>query len=106
MAQIAACNRLHTVEQRTARWLLMTRDRVASTEFRVTQEYIATMIGASRTAVTLVAGRFASEGVSHFRHGTVRIDDLARLGRAACECYGIVRREFERLVEWPTEAQP
>jgi CRP-like cAMP-binding protein len=106
MAQIAACNRLHTVEQRTARWLLMTRDRVASTDFRVTQEYIATMIGASRTAVTLVAGRFASDGISHFRHGTVRIDDLERLGRAACECYGIVRREFERLVEWPTEAQP
>jgi CRP-like cAMP-binding protein len=101
MAQIAACNRLHTVEQRMARWLLMTHDRVGGPEIRVTQESIAAMIGASRTAVALVAGRFASDGVASSRHGTVRIADVARLGLAACECYGIVRREFERLVEWP-----
>jgi CRP-like cAMP-binding protein len=101
MAQIAACNRLHSVEQRVARWLLMTHDRVASPEFRVTQEYIAAMIGASRTAVSLVAGRFAADGVASSRHGTVRLADLGRLRQAACECYGIVRREFERLVEWP-----
>jgi hypothetical protein len=64
------------------------------------------MIGASRTAVALVAGRFAAQSVARFLHGTVRITETAALGRAACECYGIVRREFERLVEWPTEVQP
>jgi CRP-like cAMP-binding protein len=100
MAQVAACNRLHGVEQRTARWLLLTRDRVGENEFRVTQEYVAAMVGASRTSVSIAAGGFADRGIATFRHGTVRITDVNQLQSVACECYVIVRREFARLLDW------
>ena len=104
LAQVAACNRLHDVEQRTARWLLFTQDRVGRDQFQITQEYLAAMIGASRTAVAVVAGRFASDDIAYFRHGTFRVEDRAKLERAACECYAIVRGEFARLVSWEPSA--
>ena len=100
MAQFAACNRLHNVEQRTARWLLFTHDRVGDDEFRVTQEYVAAMIGASRATVSMTAGRFARAGIAQFRHGRIRVTDRLRLEQASCECYELVRAEFARLLSW------
>lgn len=99
IAQLAACNRLHAVEQRVARWLLFAHDRVG-TEFQMTQEYLAGMVGASRTAVALAAGRLASAGIARFRHGCVRILDRDELEARSCECYDVIRGEFARLLGW------
>lgn len=90
--QLAACNRLHEVEERLARWLLMVRDRVGSSDFYLTQEFLAEMIGARRTTVTLAAGSLQRSGLIEYSRGNIRILDSERLEAAACECYPIVRK--------------
>ena len=89
--QIAACNRLHDIEERLAHWLLMVADRVGSLSFRLTQEFLAEMIGSQRTTVTLSAGMLKRSGLIDYRRGEVRILDRASLEGAACECYNITR---------------
>lgn len=89
--QIAACNRLHEVEERLARWLLMVQDRVGRPDFYLTQEFMAEMIGARRTTVTLAAGSLHRSGLIEYRRGNVHIVDREHLEAAACECYPIVR---------------
>lgn len=91
LTQLAACNGLHEIEERLARWLLMARDRVESAGFDLTQEFIAMMLGARRTTVTLAAGRLQERGLIEYRRGHVRIVDEAGLQGAACECYPVVR---------------
>src|SRR5215212_10797969 len=86
LAQTVACNRLHSLDQRAARWLILARDRMNSTSFPLTQESFADLLGVSRPAVSTVGARFAREGAAEFRRGTVHILDPIRLEKSSCEC--------------------
>ena len=96
-SQSSACNALHRVEARTCRWLLMSSDGVASDEVNLTQEYLAAMLGVRRPGVTEVAGKLRSEGLIDYSRGSIRILDRAGMEKLACECYGRVKGEYERL---------
>ena len=85
--QSTACNAVHSVEQRLARWLLMARDRMGSDEFPLTQEFVAMMLGASRPTVTIVASTLQKAGLITYRRGNIKILDGERLEAASCECY-------------------
>ena len=98
MTQSVACNALHEVDQRCARWLLMTHDRVEGDTLLLTQEYLATMLGVRRSTVTLVAKRLQEERLIDYRRGRIVIRDRAGLARLSCECYGVVRSHFTRLL--------
>jgi CRP-like cAMP-binding protein len=98
VAQSAACNHFHAIEQRCARWLLMTHDRMDSDQFLLTQEFLAMMLGVQRTGVSVAAGGLQRAGLIRYRHGVVTILDRSGLKRRACECYDISRREFDRLL--------
>ena len=91
IAQTAACNRYHVVTQRMARWLLMTRDRVNSNEFRITQEFLALMLGVRRSRVSVAAGKLQERKLIGYRRGTVTILDQIGLEAAACVCYKTVK---------------
>jgi len=88
-AQTAACNRLHSVEQRCSRWLLMCADRTQSETMPVTHEFLASMLGARRTGVTAIARKFRRAGLIDYRHGRITIIDHHGLAALACECYAI-----------------
>lgn len=99
VAQGAACNRLHGIEARCARWLLMTHDRVGGADsFPLKQEFLAMMLGVRRAGVTVAAGALQDAGLIRYRRGGIRVLDRAGLELAGCECYGIVRRHFDRLL--------
>ena len=89
--QLAACNRLHEVEERLSRWLLMLADRVESSRFAITQEFLAEMIGTGRTTVTTVAGNLQRGGLIEYHRGVIHILDRHKLEQTACECYPIVQ---------------
>ncbi len=91
LAQLSACNRLHEVEERLARWLLMVQDRIQSDRFYLTQEFLAEMIGARRTTVTFAASNLQSRGLIEYSRGHIHIIDQDGMKRAACECYVVVR---------------
>jgi CRP-like cAMP-binding protein len=97
LAQTVACNRLHTLDQRAARWLVLTGDRIGRDTFPLTQEAFADLLGVSRPAVSTVGARFAREGAAEFRRGTVHILDAARLEKASCECLMADREALEPL---------
>ncbi len=92
VAQLAACNRLHEVEQRLARWLLMCQDRFDSQLLPLTHEFLAQMLGTGRPSVTLAAGALESAGLIQNLRGTVKILNRKSLEGAACECYGVIQR--------------
>jgi CRP-like cAMP-binding protein len=94
MAQTAACNASHTVEERLSRWLLMCQDRVKSAELNLTQEFIAEMLGTRRATVNVAAVNLQSAGLIKYNRGRIRILDLAGLSGFACECYAAVKKEF------------
>jgi CRP-like cAMP-binding protein len=98
VAQSAACNQFHSLEQRCCRWLLMTHDRMGSDEFLLTQEFLAMMLGVQRTGVTAAAGSLQRAGLINYVRGIVTIRDRRGLQRRACECYRIAKREFDRLL--------
>ena len=98
VAQSAACNRLHTLEERCARWLLMTQDRIVSDVLPLTQQFLSYMLGVHRPAVTLAAGALQKAGLIRYTRGKVTVADRAGLEAAACACYAITRRSVERLV--------
>jgi CRP-like cAMP-binding protein len=98
IAQNSACNRTHSVEERCARWLLMTRDRVQDDSFLLTQEFIAQMLGVRRPTVSIAAGMLSRAGFITYVRGRIRILDPEGLERAACECYRIITAEFARLL--------
>ncbi len=96
-AQIVLCNRLHTVEERLSRWLLMTRDRVDSDDLPLTQEFISNMLGTRRSGVTVAAGILRQAGLIDYRRGSITILDREGLEHTACECYATIRSRFNRL---------
>jgi CRP-like cAMP-binding protein len=95
--QSAACNALHDVKQRCARWLLQTQDRVGSREFLLKQEFLAIMLGVQRPTVTHVMGALQDDGIITTRYGRIRVVKRKKLEKASCECYEIVRAHFQRL---------
>jgi CRP-like cAMP-binding protein len=98
VAQSAACNQFHSIEQRCARWLLMTHDRMHSDEFLLTQEFLAMMLGVQRTGVSVAASALQRAGLISYSRGIVTMLDRRGLQRRACECYGVSKREFDRLL--------
>jgi CRP-like cAMP-binding protein len=92
VAQTAACNRLHDIEQRLARWLLMTQDRVDSGSLPITHDFLATMLGTDRPSVSLTAGVLQKEGLIEYTRGAVKIVNRKKLEDSACECYGVIRQ--------------
>jgi CRP-like cAMP-binding protein len=96
-AQNAACNRLHTIGERLAKWLLTCHDRIRSDRMPLTHEFLAQMLGAPRTTVTLAAGQLHEAGLIDYSRGHITIKDRSGLEKAACECYRVVRNEFDRL---------
>jgi CRP-like cAMP-binding protein len=96
ISQSVACNSLHGLEQRFARWILMSHDRVHQNEFELTQEYIASMLGVARPSVSLAARTFQQAGLIKYNRGVISVLDRRGLEEAACECYGVIRRNFER----------
>jgi CRP-like cAMP-binding protein len=99
-SQVAACNRLHEVDERLARWLLMSQDRLGGDLVPLTQEFLAHMLGTRRASVTVAAGILQTAGLIKYTRGSVRVENRAQLEQAACECYGIMS---EQLNKWHTE---
>lgn len=97
-AQTAACNRLHPMEGRLAKWLLTTRDLADSDELDLTHEFVAVMLGVRRAGVTEALGMLRSAGLIDHSRGRIHILDAEGLRRESCECYGVIRDEYERLV--------
>ena len=95
-AQTAACNRMHSVDARMSRWLLMTHDRVDGDEFPLTQEFLAIMLGVARPTVNIAGSMLQSAGFITYRRGRITVRDRTGLESASCECYGRIREELER----------
>jgi CRP-like cAMP-binding protein len=98
MAQTAVCNGHHSVDQQLCRWLLLSLDRLPSNELTMTQELIGNMLGVRREGVTEAAGKLQSAGLIHYSRGRITVVDRPRLEAQACECYGVVERELDRLL--------
>lgn len=98
VAQTAACNRMHPIEERCARWLLMSHDSVGANHFRLTQDFLAQMLGVRRPSVSVAAGILQKAGLITYSRGLVVITDRQGLEAASCQCYAVVRREFDRLL--------
>lgn len=98
ISQTAVCNRLHSVEQQLCRWLLLSHDRVQTDELIMTQTLIANMLGVSREGVTLAAGRLQDLDAISYARGRIKILDRGKLEATVCECYGVVKDEFDRLL--------
>lgn len=97
LSQSVACNRLHSIQQRCARWLLATADRVEQNHFKLTQEFLAQMLGVRRASVNAVFQDFQKQGIIKYKLGQMDIKDRRKLERASSECYAIVRQEYEKL---------
>jgi CRP-like cAMP-binding protein len=101
MAQTAVCNRHHSVDQQLCRWLLLSLDRLSTNELSMTQELIANMLGVRREGVTEAAGNLQDAGLIRYRRGKITVLDRAGLEARACECYQVVKTEFDRLLPYP-----
>jgi CRP-like cAMP-binding protein len=104
MAQTAVCNRHHAVEQQLCRWLLLSLDRLPSNELTMTQELIANMLGVRREGVTEAAGHLQAAGLIHYSRGKISVLDRPKLEIRVCECYAVVKREYNRLLPHITAA--
>jgi CRP-like cAMP-binding protein len=98
IAQASACNRLHRMDERAARWLLLTHDRVRKDRFPLTQDFLAQMLGVPRARVNEAAQQLQGAGAITYRRGVVTVTDRPGLEAISCECYDIIRREHERLL--------
>ena len=99
--QLAACNRLHDVVERLARWLLMSQDRLGSTAMPLTQEFLSQMLGTRRASVTVAAGVLQKAGMIEYSRGSVRILSRQKLEESSCDCYGVIERQKQK---WQSEA--
>jgi CRP-like cAMP-binding protein len=100
MAQTAACNRHHTVDQQLCRWLLLSLDRLPGNEVLMTQELIANMLGVRREGVTEAAGKLQKDGLIQYTRGRIKVMDRKKLEARVCECYAVVKAEFDRLLSY------
>jgi CRP-like cAMP-binding protein len=98
MAQTAVCNRHHSIEQQLCRWLLLSADRLPTNELTMTQELIANMLGVRREGVTEAAGNLQDAGLIHYSRGRITIINRPKLEKRVCECYAVVKKEFDRLL--------
>ena len=98
MAQTAVCNRHHSVEKQLCRWLLLSLDRLPSSELTMTQELISNMLGVRREGVTEAAGKLQAAGLIHYSRGKISVLDRPKLEAQVCECYAVVKREYGRLL--------
>jgi CRP-like cAMP-binding protein len=98
MTQTAVCNRHHAVDQQLCRWLLLSLDRLPGTELAMTQELIANMLGVRREGVTEAAGKLQAEGLIHYSRGHITVLDRPQLEARVCECYAVVKKEYDRLL--------
>src|SRR3954451_735981 len=105
ISHTAACNAHHNLQERLARWLLMAHDRAESDALPLTQEFLSMMLAVRRPGVTVAARSLQATGAINYERGRVVVLDRARLEEAACECYGIVREYYRRMLGWPPAAQ-
>jgi CRP-like cAMP-binding protein len=98
VTRTGACNGRHNIEQRLARWMLMAHDRVEGDEFPMTHEFMAMMLGVRRAGVTVTAGGLQKAGLIHYERGRMTVMDRPGLEAVSCECYGIARRAYDRLL--------
>ena len=98
MAQTAVCNRHHSVDQQLCRWLLLSLDRLRSNQLEMTQELIANMLGVRRVGVTEAAGKLHAAGLINYHRGHIVVLDRGKLEKRVCECYAVVRKEYDRLL--------
>jgi len=106
MAQTAVCNRLHTVDQQLCRWLLLSLDRLSGNELKMTQESIANLLGVRREGVTAVALKLQKAGLIRYSRGHIVVADRAGLEARSCECYAVVKKEYDRLLPRTPAAKP
>jgi hypothetical protein len=106
MAQTAVCNRHHALDQQLCRWLLLSPDRLETNELAMTQELIANMLGVRREGVTGAAGRLQEAGLMQYRRGHIKGLDRLRLEKRVCECYAVVKKEFDRLLPYKVSGVP
>jgi hypothetical protein len=99
-AQVAVCNRYHTVDRQLCRWLLMSLDRLPSNEVLVTQETVSHLLGVRRESVAVAAVALQRAGAIEYKHGHLEVIDRARIESMACECYKVARAERARLLPW------
>jgi CRP-like cAMP-binding protein len=98
-SQTIACNLLHSAEQRMCRWLLMCRDRVEKEEFKLTHEFLAEMLGVRRQTVTVIAGTLQTANLITYHRGVIRILDPKKLEAGSCECYGVTKAFYDRIMK-------
>jgi CRP-like cAMP-binding protein len=98
MAQTAVCNRHHSIDEQLCRWLLLSLDRLPSNELAMTQELIANMLGVRREGVTEAAGKLQAAGLIHYSRGKITVTNRPGVEAKVCECYAVVKREYERLL--------
>jgi CRP-like cAMP-binding protein len=106
VSQSVLCNRMHTVDARLARWLLTSADRMESETLNLTQEFLAQMLGTQRSTVTVAAGEMQRDGLIGYSRGKIQILDRAKLEAKACECYGIVRSSYDRILGVNSASKP
>ncbi|MBI3544995.1 MAG: Crp/Fnr family transcriptional regulator, partial [Gammaproteobacteria bacterium] len=104
MSQTAVCNRHHSVDQQLCRWLLLSLDRLATNELTMTQELIANMLGVRREGVTEAAGKLQAQGLIRYSRGRITVIDRPGLEAQVCECYAVVKKEYDRLLPAKTLA--
>jgi CRP-like cAMP-binding protein len=98
MAQTAACNRHHALDQQMCRWLLLTLDRLHSSELVMTQELLANILGVRRASISDVAGQLQKDGLIRYERGHIKVLDRPGIERRSCECYAVVKKEYDRLL--------
>lgn len=106
MAQTAVCNRHHSIDQQLCRWLLLSLDRLSSNQLVMTQELIANMLGVRREGVTEAAGKLDKLGVIRYARGRITVLDRSKLEELCCECYAVVKKESDRLLQRPGPPEP
>jgi len=106
MAQTAVCNRHHALDKQLCRWLLLSLDRLQTNELVMTQELIADMLGVRREGVTEAAGHLQHDGLIHYSRGHIKVLDRAKLEQRVCECYAVVKKEYDRLLPYKIPGPP
>jgi len=106
MAQTAVCNRHHALDKQLCRWLLLSLDRLDSNELKMTQELIGNMLGVRREGVTEAAGKLQADGIIQYSRGRITVLDRAALEKRVCECYAVVKKEYDRLLPYKIPGLP